>query len=291
MDKLIITAAVTGSLVTPDQNPDLPVTPEQIAQAAIEAGRAGAAIAHLHVRDPRTGAPVQEAGLFAEVIGRIREESDIIINVSTGGGPGMTYDQRIGIIPALCADRATAPEMASLNAGSVNFGILSARTGQFVLSTVQVNPWDELKRFAETMRDNGVKPEVEAYEAGMINNAMVLASIEALAEPIHYQFVLGVLGAMQATPENAIFLKTSLPPGATWSVCAPGLDVFKVGPVAMAAGGHVRVGLEDQVYLAPGVRAQSNAQLVEKTVQLAELIGREVASPTEARAMLGLEPS
>lgn len=290
MDKLIITAAVTGSLVTPEQNPDLPVTPIQIAEAAIEAGRAGAAVAHLHVRDPETGAPVQEAALFAEVIRRIRTESDIIINVSTGGGPGMTPDQRIGIIPELCADQATAPEMASLNAGSVNFGILSNRTKDFVLSAVQVNPWEELKRFAETMRVNRVKPEVEAYEAGMINNARVLASLEALAEPIHFQFVLGILGAMAATPENVVFLKTGLPAGATWSVCAPGLDVFRIGPVAMASGGHVRVGLEDSVWLARGVRAESNAQLVQKTVKLAQLMDREVATPAQARGMLGLEP-
>lgn len=289
MEKLIITAAVTGSLVTPEQNPDLPVTPEQIARAAIDSARAGAAVVHLHVRDPRTGAPVQDPNLFAGVIAAVRAESEVIINVSTGGGPGMTFDQRIGIIPVLAADPAVAPEMASLNAGSVNFGILSARTGQFVLSTVQVNPWDELKRFAETMRDHGVKPEVEVYEAGMINNAAVLASIDALPQPLHCQFVLGVLGAMQATPENVMFLKSSLPPEATWSVCAPGLDVFRVGPVAMAAGGHVRVGLEDQVWLSPGVRAASNADLVAKVVDMAGLMDRETATPDEARALLGLE--
>ena len=288
MDKLIITAAVTGSLVTPEQNPDLPITPEQIAKAAIESAQAGAATVHLHVRDPESGRPVHDTALFADVIGRIRVESDVIINISTGGGPGMSFDERIGVIPALAAKSGLKPEVASLNAGSVNFGILSKRTGEFVMSAVQVNPWPELKRFAETMLKHGVKPEIEIYEAGMIHNAMVLESIGALKAPLHFQFVLGVLGAMQAKVENLIFLKSCLPPGATWSVCAVGLEIFEVGPVAIASGGHVRVGLEDTVHLAPGVRAQSNREVVAKMADMAKWMGRPLASPREARSMLGL---
>jgi len=288
MDKLIITAAVTGSLVTPEQNPDLPVTPEEIARAAIESAQAGAAMVHLHVRDPESGRPVHDTALFADVIGRIRAESDVIINISTGGGPGMSFDERIGVIPALAAQLGLKPEVASLNAGSVNFGILSQRTGEFVMSAIQANPWPELKRFAETMLKHGVKPEIEIYEAGMIHNAIVLESIGALKAPLHFQFVLGVLGAMQATAENLIFLKSSLPPGATWSVCAVGLEIFEVGPMAIASGGHVRVGLEDTVHLAPGVRAQSNREVVAKMADMAKWMDRPLARPGEAREMLRL---
>jgi 3-keto-5-aminohexanoate cleavage enzyme len=289
MDKLIITAAVTGSLVTPEQNPDLPVTPEQIAKAAIESAQAGAAMVHLHVRDPQTGSPVHDTSLFADVIGRTRAESDVIINISTGGGPGMSFDERIGVIPELAAQQGVKPEVASLNAGSVNFGILSQRTKEFVMSAVQANPWPELKRFAETMSAHGVKPEIEIYEAGMVHNAVVLESIGALRAPLHFQFVLGVLGAMQATAENMVFLKSNLPPKATWSVCAVGLEIFEVAPVAIASGGHVRVGLEDTVFIAPGVKARSNKDLVAKIADMAQWMGRPLAAPEEARGMLGLK--
>jgi 3-keto-5-aminohexanoate cleavage enzyme len=288
MDKLIVTAAVTGSLITPEQNPNLPVTPTEIAQAAIDSRRAGAAMAHIHVRDPDTGRPVQDPTLFEEVIGLIRAESDILINCSTGGGPGMSYDERIGIIPSLAGKPGLKPDVASLNAGSLNFGILSTRRRKFVLDTIQLNPWSELKRFAETMTEQGVKPEIEVYEAGMINNARVLAEIKALESPLHFQFVLGVLGGLQPTVENLVFLKNSLPTGATWSVCATGLDIFTVGPVGMAMGGHVRVGMEDTVYVAPGQKVVSNAELVEKAVAIARLMGREPAEPAEARHMLNL---
>lgn len=289
MDKLIITAAITGSLVTPQQNPNIPVTPEQIAKAAVESAEAGAAIVHLHVRDPESGIPVQDTDLFSEVVNRIRKESDVIINISTGGGPGMTFDERIGVIPKLSEQKGSRPEIASLNAGSVNFGILSERKKDFVMSAVQINPWPELKRFAETMLKHDVKPEIEVYEAGMVNNAKVLQSIGALKEPLHFQFVLGVLGAMQPTVENLVFLKTCIPEKATWSVCAVGLDIFKIGPAAIASGGHVRVGLEDSVYLSSGVKAKSNRELVVKISSIAELMGRPLASPEEARDMLCLK--
>lgn len=288
MEKLIITAAVTGSLVTPHQNPNLPVTPREIAMAAVESAEAGAAMVHLHVRNPENGQPVHDVTLFAEVIGLIRAQSDVIINISTGGGPDMDCDERIGVIPALAAHHGVEPEVASLNAGSVNFGIISQRTGQFVMSAVQVNPWPEIKRFAETMKIHGVKPEIEVYEAGMIHNARVLESIGALEAPLHFQFVLGILGAMQATAENLVFLKNSLPPEATWSVCAVGLGIFNMAALAIASGGHVRVGLEDTVFLAPGVKAKSNRELVTKIAELAQWIGRPLASPLEARRLLGL---
>ncbi len=288
MAKVIITTAVTGSLTTKDQNPAIPITPQEIAAQAVASCQAGSAVVHLHVREPATGKPTQDPDLFAETIGLIRAECDMLINVSTGGGPGMSFDERIGVIPALAADPATKPELASLNAGSLNYGIYSASRDEFVLDAVQYNPWSELVRFARVMRDSGVKPEIEIYEAGMIHNALTLHKLGAVVEPLHFQFVLGVLGGMQATVENLTFLKTSLPPRGTWSVCAVGLGIFRVAPAAMALGGHVRVGLEDSTYLAPGRPAQGNPELVEKIKQMAGLMGLEVATPAEAREILGV---
>lgn len=291
MGKLIITAAVTGSLTTREQNPNIPYSPEEIAASAVQAFRAGASVVHLHARESDTGRPVQDAELFRRTIRLVREECDMVINVSTGGGPGMTFDERIGVIPELSADRAVKPEMASLNSGSINFGILNRKTGAFVHDSVQMNPWSQLRRFAETMKRSGVKPESEIYEAGMIHNVQTLHEIGAVDAPLHFQFVLGVLGGMQATVENLVFLKGAIPPGSTWSLCAIGLDVFRLGPAAIAAGGHVRVGLEDSVYVSRGVPAGGNGQLVEKMVRIATDMGREIASPDEARRILRLPPS
>lgn len=289
MEKLIITAAVTGSLTTRDQNPNIPHTPEEIAVSTVEAWRAGAAVVHLHVREPATGRPVQDVELFRKTIRLVREKCDMVINVSTGGGPGMTFDERIGIIPALSEDKETKPEMASLNSGSINFGILSRRNREFVLDAVQLNSWSELLRFADTMKKHGVKPESEIYEAGMANNVQVLHEIGAIDAPLHFQFVLGVLGGMQATVENLVFLKSAIPRGSTWSLCAVGLDIFLLGPVAIAAGGHVRVGLEDCIYVSKGEPAESNAQIVGKMVRIAKEMGREIATPDEARKILRID--
>ncbi|MGD0916677.1 MAG: 3-keto-5-aminohexanoate cleavage protein [Thermodesulfobacteriota bacterium] len=288
MDKTIVTVAITGSLNSKEQNPHIPYTTEEIVEATVESWKAGASIVHLHVREPSTGKPVQDIELFKKSIERIRKECDIIINTSTGGGPGMTFEERIAIIPALSPDKNLKPEMASLNAGSLNYGILSRKKRTFVLDAVQENPWSKLLYFADTMTHHGVKPEIEIYEAGMINNGRVLHEIGALKEPLHFQFVLGVLGGMQATVDNLVFLRNSIPSGSTWSLCAVGLDIFSLGGVAIAAGGHVRVGLEDCIHISRGVLAQSNAQMVSKIVSMSKEMGREVAIPDEARKILHL---
>lgn len=288
MDKLIITNAVTGSLTTRQQNPAVPYTPREIADAAIESWKAGAAVVHLHTREPETGRPVQDPALYKEIIRIIRGECDLIINVTTGGGPGMALEDRLAVIPELSADPALKPEMASLNCGSLNFGILSRKKREFILDDVQMNPWSHLLKFADTMKAHGVVPELEIYDAGMLNNTEVLLSLDALAEPLHYQFVLGVLGGMQPTLDNLVFLKNSLRPGSTWSLCALGLSVFSLGPTAIAAGGNIRVGFEDCVHIASGRLAESNAQMVAKIKRMAAEMGREVATPAEARQILSL---
>lgn len=288
MDKVIITAALTGSLTSRQHNCNLPHSPEEIAQAAIEAWKAGASVVHLHVRHPLTGAPVHDTELFSQTIRLIRAQSDLIINVTTGAGPSVSLEQRISVIPALAADSVVRPEMASLNCGSVNFGILDRSKRTFVLSDVQMNPWTAMLHYADTMKEHGVVPELEIYEAGMINNAEVLRSLEALDPPLHFSFVLGVLGGMSATADNLLFLRNSLPPDSTWSVCAVGLPIYTLAPIALSFGGHVRVGFEDCVRLPDGTLAQSNAQMVDEIVRMAAAIGREVAGPSEARRMLGL---
>ena len=288
MEKLIITAALVGGVTTRQQNPSLPYTAAEIAKAAVDSRKAGASIVHIHARDPLTGQVAQKAERFAEIIRIIRNESDVIINTSTGGGPGISLEDRIGIVPALSADPATKPEIASLNCGSLNFGILNRKKREFILNDVQMNPWASVLHFADTMKQCGVKPELEAYDSAMVNNAMVLHSIDAIDEPLYFQFVLGVLGGIQPTVDNLVFLKNLLPPNATWSVCSLGLTIYSVGAVAIATGGHVRVGLEDCVHIAPGVLAESNAQLVTKMVRLAGEMGREVATPAEARKILSL---
>jgi 3-keto-5-aminohexanoate cleavage enzyme len=288
MEKLVITAALVGALTTRQQNPNLPYAPKEIASAAIDTWKAGASMVHLHVREPETGACVQNVDYFREVIEMIRNASDLIVNVTTGGAPGMSLDERVGIVPKLAADKATKPEMASLNCGSLNFGLLSRKKRAFILDDVQMNPWSALLKFADTMKQCGVKPELEVYDTAMIHNAEVLQSLDALVEPLHFSFVMGVLGGIQATVENLVFLKTSIPRTASWSVCAVGLPIYTVAPAAIAMGGNVRVGLEDCVHISPGVLAESSAQMVAKLVRIAGEMGRDIATPTEARKALGL---
>lgn len=288
MDKTIITVAPTGGLTTKKQNPNLPYAPAEIARSVVDSWKSGASVVHLHVRDPLTGERVHKTELFKETIRIIRGESDLIINVTTGVGPDTPLAERISVIPELSADHRVKPEMASLNCGSLNFGMLNRKTREFILNDVQMNPWASLLHFADTMKKCGVIPELEIYDAGMINNALVLQSLDALTEPLHFQFVLGVLGGMQPTVENLVFLKSSIPQGATWSLCAVGLNIYSLGPAALAAGGNVRVGFEDCVHISKGVLAESNAQIVAKLKRFSEEMGREVATPSEARKILSL---
>ena len=288
MEKMIITNAVTGSVTTRRQNPNIPYTPREIAQEAIDSWKAGASVIHLHTREPKTGNATQDVAMYKESIRIIRNECDVIVNVTTGGGPGMSLETRLAVIPELSADPIHKPEMASLNCGSLNFGILNRKRREFILDDVQMNPWGHLLKFADTMLKYGIIPELEIYDAGMLNNTEVLLSLDALKQPLHYQFVLGVMGGMQPTVDNLLFLKNATRPNATWSLCALGLSIFSLGPTAIAAGGNVRVGFEDCVYISQGVKAESNAQMVTKMKRISENMGREVAAPSEARKILNL---
>jgi 3-keto-5-aminohexanoate cleavage enzyme len=270
-DKLIISAALTGSWPTKAQNPALPVTEEEIARAAIDAWRAGAAIVHLHVRNEQ-GKVTCDPARYAKARDLIREAAcDVIINMSTGGGAGQTTDeQRMEPVEL-------APEIASFDCGSLNFG-----QGVFVNSPAFL---DEL---AARMERNGVMPEIECFEPGHVWNALRLIDEGKLKPPYWFQFVLGVRGGSPGTVKQLLHLLEMIPNDSLWSVCGIGRAQLPLGMTAMAMGGHVRTGLEDNLYYHKGQLAESNAQLVARLVRIAEEIGRPIASPDDARAMLGL---
>ncbi len=272
MDPLIITVAVTGAEVTREHNPNLPITPEEIVQAAVECYDVGASIVHVHVRDPETGKPSSDPELFKRVLEGIREKRpDMIVQFTTGGAIGMTEEERIAPV-------YLKPDMATLNMGSMNFG-----------DDVFLNPPKFIRRLAKTMIEVGVKPEIEVYDISMIATAKKLIKEGLILEPPHFDFVMGVPGGIPATVENLLIMKRNLPPNATWSVAAVGRHQLPMNVTAILLGGHVRTGFEDNVYYKKGVLAKSNAQLVERIVRIAEELGRPIATPKQAREILHLK--
>ena len=273
MEKLIITAAVVGSRPTKAMNPAVAYKPVEIAAAAVDCWRAGAAVAHIHVRHPETGAPSMDLRLFAEVVERIRAECDMLINLTTSGFhlDGEDVDEQ------RLAPVTLTPELCSFDIGSVNF-----REGAFI------NPpaWGLLA--AERMRAAGVKPEIEVFDVGHMGQARSLIEEGLIGSPPYFQLCMGVGWGIEATSENLHFMHSKLPDGAVWSVLGVGRAQREMIRIGMELGGHVRVGFEDNLYLEKGVLATSNAQFVERAVQMAAQLGRDVASPAEARQILGL---
>jgi uncharacterized protein (DUF849 family) len=287
-DKVIVTCAVTGSGDTVDKHPAIPVTPEQIATAAIEAGEAGAAIAHIHVRDPRTGKASRDVALFREVVERIRaSRSDIVINLSCGAGARYDPhpdDPRLhgpGSTMASPADRVRhvtelRPELCSLDVATMNMG-------EFAFVHVPRH----LREMCALMRAAGAKLELEVFDSGHIRLARHLIDAGHVDAPPLFQVVLGVAWGAPQTPAAMMFMRDQLPAGANWAAFGISRMEFPMVAQAVLLGGHVRVGLEDNLWLEKGVPA-TNAQLVEKAVRIVRLLGPEVATPAEARAMLGL---
>jgi len=267
---VIITCAVVGAELTRKQTPYLPLSPEEIATAAVDAHRAGAAMIHLHVRDEE-GRPTCREDIFKKVIAQIRSCCDAIIQVSTGGAIGDSDEDRLRPLVA-------NPDMASLTTGSVNFG-----------SEVFLNPVPFVERLAQRMKELKIKPEIEVFDGAMLETGLRLAEGGLIAVPLHFDLVLGVPGALTASQRNLDFLVGGVPQDATWSVAAMGRHQFPMGELALRKGGHVRVGMEDNIYLEKGVLAESNAQLVEKIVGIAKLLGRPIATSQEARKILCLE--
>jgi uncharacterized protein (DUF849 family) len=294
---VFLSCAVTGGMSVPSQSEAIPVTPEEIVDAAVEAVAAGAAIVHVHVREPSSGRPSADLGLFREVLGAIGERCDAIVQPTTGGGVGMTIDERARVVTEL------RPEMATFNCGSFNFGIFKVRQRpemapwevEYLEGTrdyVFRNTFADMERLAERFREAGTKPEYEVYDVGHLYNLAHLADAGLVDAPIHLQFVLGVLGANAATLEQLVHMHrtaVSLFSEFTWCTAGVGYPAeFHLAAAALTMGGHMRVGLEDNLRVELDRRAASNAELVEKAMTLARLLDRTPAGAGEARDLLGL---
>ena len=267
---LIITCAITGAETQKTSQPNLPITPAEQADAAAEAVKAGASIIHLHVRED-DGQPSQRVERFKESIDAIRKKAPgVILQISTGGAVGESIENRAKPL-------SLSPEMASLNIGTMNFG-----------DDVFYNHPLDVKAMAEQIYKNGIVPEIEVYEAGMLESAFRLLTKGILKNPLHVQFVLGVPGGMSGDLRNLVHLASMLPPEIHWGVAGIGRFQLPLAVHAILMGGHVRVGFEDNIYYRKGEVAQSNAQLVTRISRLAAELGREVASPEKARILLGL---
>jgi uncharacterized protein (DUF849 family) len=287
--KVIITCAVTGNITKPEQHPGLPITPQQIADSALDAAEAGASVAHIHVRDPDTGKPSMEVEYYREVMERIRRvNKDMVINLTTGPGgrfipsedspqvaaPGSTLmvpEKRVAHITAL------KPDICTLDLNTMNSG------GEVVINTPR-----NVIRMANIIRAAGVMPEIELFDSGDIQLAHDLIRNGVLQGPGLYSLVLGVNYGFAATPETMLYARNMLPPGATWSAFGIGRHEFPMVGQAYLYGGHVRVGFEDNIFMSKGVLAPSNAALVKRARTIVESLGGQIANPREARSLLGL---
>jgi 3-keto-5-aminohexanoate cleavage enzyme len=271
----IITAAIVGAETTREQNPHLPITADEIGEEARRCADAGASVIHLHVRDEQ-GRASQEATRFRSAIRAIRARTDVIIQTSTGGAVGMSVDERCG---PLTLEGADAPEMATLNVGTINFG-----------DEIFANPAPQTDDVARRIRSRGAMPEVEIYDAGHLDIAADMVRRGLIDPPLHFQFVLGVRGAMAATSRNLEFLVQGVPRGSSWGVAGIGRHQLPLADLAILRGGNVRVGLEDNIYIDKGVLAEGSAPLVARAAALIRARGRTVATVAEARRALGVKP-
>ncbi|WP_298437823.1 3-keto-5-aminohexanoate cleavage protein [uncultured Jannaschia sp.] len=298
--KVMITCAVTGAIHTPSMSPHLPVTPSQIADAAIGAAEAGAALVHIHARDPETGAPDQSPEAFAPILGVIRQGCDAVINVTTGGSPAMLVDERVR--PAA----QFAPEVASLNMGTMNFGLypMLDRYTEFAHDWERPflegsrdrpfrNTFADIEYILTTCAENGTRFEIECYDIGHLYTLAHFADRGLVEPPFFVQSVFGLLGGIGAHPEDVMHMRRTADRlfGADyeWSVLGAGRNQRTVALQAVALGGHVRVGLEDSLWIGPGQLARSNAEQVTAMRELIEGLGLEIATPADARAMLKLK--
>ncbi len=299
-EKVVVTCAVTGGMTVPSQSEAIPVTPAEIVDDAVAAHEAGAAVIHIHVRDPRTGRPVADLDLFEEVLQGISARCDAVLQPTTGGGVGMSIEERAAVLERF------RPEMATFNAGSFNFGIFGVGERDLELADwerdyvegtrdyVFRNTFANMEYMAGQMRVAQAKPEIELYDVGQLYNLRHLVSRDLLDTPLHLQFVLGVLGANAAELDQLVhMLRTAqrlLGDDFTWSAAGVGYPgEFHLVAASLMLGGQVRVGLEDNLRVRRDARARSNVDLVDKAVELARLFDREPATPDEARKLLGLK--
>ena len=274
MDKTIITVATTGAWPGKKDNPAIPLTPREIAEDVYACWQAGAAIAHLHMRDDQ-GQGTMSTEKFQETVILIRERCDIVLNLTTSGDLNATDETRMGHLAAI------KPEMASYDCGTMNWGHTS----------VFYNTPPFLEKLGLTMQEHDVKPEIEIFDGGMIYNSLYYLKKGILKGPLHYQFVLGAPGGMDATVKNLVFLHSLIPQDATWSALGIGKGHLPILYTALAMGGHVRVGMEDNVFYAKGILARDNADFVARAARIIREINKNPATPDEARTLLGLKQS
>ncbi len=300
-EKVIITCAVTGSIHTPTMSPHLPITPEEITIEAVAAANAGAAILHLHARNPETGQPTADPDVFMQFLPRIKEQCDAVINITTGGSSLMTLDER------LAAPLVARPEMASLNMGSMNFGLFPMKERysdwkfdwepKLLDATKEVvfkNTFADIESiFDQLGNQHGTRFEFECYDVGQIQTLAFYLREGLIKKPVFVQFVLGVLGGIDACPENLMHMKATadrlLGDNYRFSVLAAGRHQIPLATIGAILGGNVRVGLEDSLLIGRGKLAASNAEQVIKIRTILDELGYEIATPTEARQMLGLK--
>jgi len=298
-EKAIITAAITGSIHTPTMSNYLPITPDQIADEAVTAHEAGASVCHIHARNPETGLPVPDVNLMKEIITNIKSRCNIVICITTGGGLGMTTEQRVAPVTLY------KPELASFNAGSINFALFPViarykewkfewekqylgMTEDFIFA----NTFKSMKEYCAKFNQVGTKPEFEIYDSGMVNNVAFMIQAGYIKKPVYIQFVMGVLGGITPSPENLMFLvdyANKMIGDFEFSVCVAGRAQFPICTQSLLIGGNVRVGLEDNIYLEKGRMAKSNAEQVAKIARIARELGIEPATPDEARKILRLK--
>jgi uncharacterized protein (DUF849 family) len=299
--KVIISCAITGSIHTPSMSPHLPVTPDEIAASAIEAARAGAAVLHLHARDPETGAPSPDLAVFEAFVPRIRSATDAIVNITTGGSARMTIEER------LAGPTALKPEMCSLNLGTMNFGLypMLARDREwkhdwevpFLEATragIFKNTLADIGTILSTLGPLGTRFEFECYDVGHLYTLAHFLDRRLVTPPLFVQTVLGILGGIGATPDSVTDMRRTADrlfgKDYEWSMLAAGRNQIALGTMAAVMGGHVRVGLEDNLWIGPGRLAASNAEQVAKIRRILEELSLEIATPGEARAIIGIEP-
>ncbi|MFH1059166.1 MAG: 3-keto-5-aminohexanoate cleavage protein [Pseudomonadota bacterium] len=297
--KAIITAAVTGSIHTPTMSPHLPVTPKELIADIMSAYEAGAAVAHLHVREPETGRPNADQDIYRQVTEEVKRRCDIVICTTTGGRLGEPVENRVRVVDNL------KPEMSSLNAGSLNFALFQIVKNypdwqhdwekEYLEGTedfIFPNTFYTMRKFLEHFRANQTKPEFEIYDVGMINNLAHLIANGVVQKPVYLQFVMGILGGIPATVEHLVYLVDTARKQIgdfQWSVCAAGRFQFPMTTHALLMGGHARVGLEDNLYLERNVLAKSSGEQVAKLIRIAGEFGIQPATPAEARQILGLK--
>lgn len=271
MEKTIITVAPTGAWPTKEHNPNIPLTPKEIAEDVYECYRAGAAIAHLHMRD-NEGKGTMDEEKFKETVELIREKCDIVLNLTTSGDLNATDDTRQAHLKSL------KPELASYDCGSMNW----------MHKSLFINHPKFLEKLGITMNENGIKPEIEIFDAGMVYNSLYYLKKGVLKGPLHYQFVLGAAGGTAATVENLVYLKSLIPANSTWSALGIGKGHIPILLTTLAMGGHVRVGMEDNVLYAKNRLAKSNAEFVERTVRIIRESNKNIATADDARVILDL---